>query len=165
MALEAKNPYENADLVDKEASGQLDPEESAATEPLLTEIDHIAIAVDDLPAAIDEYRDTFGAVVEHREVVDSDGVEEALLRVADSYVQLLTPTRDDSPVAKYLAKKGPGLHHVGYRVDDCAAVLEQVKARGHKVLDEAPRPGSRGTTVAYIHPKSIAGTLIELVQE
>ena len=71
MALEAKNPYENADLVDKEASGQLDPEESAATEPLLTEIDHIAIAVDDLPAAIDEYRDTFGAVVEHREVVDA----------------------------------------------------------------------------------------------
>ena len=86
--------------------------------------------------------------------------------MADSYIQLLTPTRDDSPVAKYLAKKGEGLHHVGYRVDDCAAVLEQVKARGHKVLDEAPRPGSRGTTVAFIHPKSIAfGTLIELVQE
>lgn len=165
MPLEAKNPFENTDLRDDDASGQLDPEESAATEPLLTEIDHVAIAVEDLPAAIDEYRDTFGAVVEHREVVDSDGVEEALLSVADSYIQLLTPTRDDSPVAKYLAKKGPGLHHVGYRVDDVAAVLEQVKARGHKVLDEVPRPGSRGTTVAFIHPKSIAGTLIELVQE
>ena len=95
----------------------------------------------------------------------SDGVEEALLKVADSYVQLLTPTRDDSPVAKYLANKGEGLHHVGYRVDDCAAALEAVKANGHRVIDEAPRPGSRGTTVAFVHPKTAFGTLIELVQE
>ena len=119
----------------------------------------------DLGAAIDTYRETFGAIVEHREVVESDGVEEALLKVADSYIQLLTPTRDDSPVAKYLAKKGEGLHHVGYRVDDCAVALEAVKAQGHKVIDEAPRPGSRGTTVAFVHPKAIFGTLIELVQE
>ena len=105
------------------------------------------------------------AIVEHREVVDSDGVEEALLKVADSYIQLLTPTRDDSPVAKYLANKGEGLHHVGYRVDDCAVALAAVKAQGHRVLDEAPRPGSRGTTVAFVHPKAICGTLIELVEE
>jgi methylmalonyl-CoA/ethylmalonyl-CoA epimerase len=91
---------------------------------LLTEIDHVAIAVNDLEAAIAYYRDTFGAEVDHREVVESDGVEEALLKVADSYVQLLTPTRDDSPVAKYLERKGEGLHHVGYRVDDCAAALD-----------------------------------------
>jgi methylmalonyl-CoA epimerase len=132
---------------------------------LLTEIDHVAIAVNDLEAAIAYYRDTFGAEVDHREVVESDGVEEALLKVADSYVQLLTPTRDDSPVAKYLERKGEGLHHVGYRVDDCAAALEAVKAQGGRVIDEVPRPGSRGTTVAFVHPKAAFGTLIELVQE
>ena len=132
---------------------------------VLTEIDHIAIAVNDLEAAIAYYRDTFGCEVDHREVVESDGVEEALLKVADSYVQLLTPVREDSPVAKYLEKKGEGLHHVGYRVDDCAAALERVKAEGHRVIDEAPRPGSRGTTVAFVHPKTAFGTLIELVQE
>jgi methylmalonyl-CoA epimerase len=132
---------------------------------VLTEIDHIAIAVNDLEAAIAYYRDTFGCDVDHRELVESDGVEEALLKVADSYVQLLTPIREDSPVAKYLDKKGEGLHHVGYRVDDCAAALERVKAEGHRVIDEAPRPGSRGTTVAFVHPKTAFGTLIELVQE
>lgn len=132
---------------------------------LLTEIDHVAIAVNDLPAAIDYYRDTFGAVVEHREVVDSDGVEEALLKVADSYIQLLMPTRDDSPVAKALEKRGEGLHHVGYRVRDCGEALESVKANGGRVIDEHPRPGSRGTTVAFVHPKGAFGTLIELVQE
>lgn len=103
--------------------------------------------------------------VEHREVVEKDGVEEALLRVADSYVQLVTPTRADSPVAKYLERRGEGLHHVGYRVADCAAALEQVKREGHLVIDEQPRPGSRGTTVAFVHPKTAFGTLIELVQE
>jgi methylmalonyl-CoA/ethylmalonyl-CoA epimerase len=132
---------------------------------LLTEIDHVAIAVNDLEAAIAYYRDTFGAEVDHREVVESDGVEEALLKVAESYVQLLTPTRDDSPVARYLERRGEGLHHIGYRVDDCAAALEAVKAGGGRVIDEAPRPGSRGTTVAFVHPKTAFGTLIELVQE
>jgi methylmalonyl-CoA epimerase len=132
---------------------------------LLTEIDHVAIAVDDLEAAIAYYADTFGATVDHREVVESDGVEEALLKVADSYVQLLTPTRDDSPVAKYLERKGQGLHHIGYRVADCSVALEAVKAQGHRVIDESPRPGSRGTTVAFVHPKDAFGTLIELVQE
>lgn len=135
------------------------------TELLLTEIDHVAIAVKDIEAAIGYYRDTFGAEVDHREVVDSDGVEEALLKVAESYIQLVTPTRDDSPVAKYLEKKGEGLHHIGYRVADCAAALEAVKASGGRVIDEAPRPGSRGTTVAFVHPKGAFGTLIELVQE
>jgi methylmalonyl-CoA/ethylmalonyl-CoA epimerase len=131
---------------------------------LLTEIDHVAIAVIDLEAAIAWYADVFGATVEHREIVESDGVEEALVRVADSYVQLLTPTREDSPVAKYLEKKGEGLHHVAYRVDNCAHALEEVKRSGNRVIDEAPRPGSRGTTVAFIHPKASFGTLIELVE-
>lgn len=132
---------------------------------LLTEIDHVAIAVTDLEAAIDYYRRAFGAEVEHREVVESDGVEEALLKVAESYVQLLTPTRPDSPVAKAIDKRGEGLHHIGYRVNDCAEALAAMVAAGAKPIDQAPRPGSRGTTVAFIHPKGSFGTLIELVQE
>jgi methylmalonyl-CoA/ethylmalonyl-CoA epimerase len=132
---------------------------------MLTEIDHVAIAVHDLDAAIAWYADAFGATVAHRERVERDGVEEALLAVADSFVQLLTPIRDDSPVAKYLATKGEGLHHVGYRVDDCAAALAAAVAAGVRPIDAAPRPGSRGTTVAFLHPKTSFGTLIELVQE
>jgi methylmalonyl-CoA epimerase len=132
---------------------------------LLTEIDHVAIAVHDIEAAITWYAETFGATVEHREDVASDGVYEALLNVSDSYIQLLTPTRDDSPVAKYLEKKGEGLHHVAYRVADCAVALEAVKAAGGRVIDEHPRPGSRGTMVAFIHPKTSFSTLIELVED
>ena len=132
---------------------------------LLTEIDHVAIAVYDLDAAIAWYEDVLGATVEHREVVESDGVAEALVRVADSYIQLLTPTRDDSPVAKYLEKRGEGLHHVGYRVASCAQALDAVKASGGRVIDNEPRPGSRGTIVAFVHPKTSFGTLIELVED
>ena len=131
----------------------------------MTEMDHVAIAVRDLDAAIAWYAETFGATVAHREVVERDGVEEALLAVAESYVQLLTPTRDDSTVAKFLATKGEGIHHVGYRVADCAAALNQAVAAGAKAIDVEPRPGSRGTTVAFLHPKTAFGTLIELVQE
>jgi methylmalonyl-CoA epimerase len=132
---------------------------------ILTEIDHVAIAVHDLEAAISYYQRAFGATVDHREVVESDGVEEALLKVAESYIQLLTPTRPDSPVAKALEKRGEGLHHIGYRVANCADALAQMIAAGATALDKAPRPGSRGTTVAFIHPKGSFGTLIELVQE
>jgi methylmalonyl-CoA epimerase len=131
----------------------------------LTEIDHVAIAVHDLDAAISYYQRAFGATVDHREVVESDGVEEALLKVAESYIQLLTPTRPDSPVAKSLEKRGEGLHHIGYRVANCAEALAQMIAAGATPLDKTPRPGSRGTTVAFIHPKGSFGTLIELVQE
>ncbi|MCU1394675.1 MAG: methylmalonyl-CoA epimerase [Ilumatobacteraceae bacterium] len=132
---------------------------------LLTEIDHVAIAVRDLEAAIDYYQRAFGATVEHREIVESDGVEEALLNVAQSYIQLLTPTSDASPVAKAIEKRGEGLHHIGYRVDDCGVALDSMIAAGATPIDKAPRPGSRGTTVAFIHPKGSFGTLIELVQE
>jgi methylmalonyl-CoA epimerase len=132
---------------------------------LLTEIDHVAIAVHDLEAAIAYYQRAFGADVHHREVVESDGVEEALVKVADSYIQLTTATRDDSPIAKFLEKRGEGLHHIGYRVDDCQAALDSIIAAGGTAIDQAPRPGSRGTTVAFVHPKGSFGTLIELVQE
>jgi methylmalonyl-CoA/ethylmalonyl-CoA epimerase len=132
---------------------------------LLTEIDHIAIAVKDLEAAITYYQNAFGATVDHREVVESDGVEEALLKVAESYIQLLTPTRPDSPVARAIEKRGEGLHHIGYRVNNCAEALAAMIAAGATAIDKAPRPGSRGTTVAFMHPKGSFGTLIELVQE
>ena len=136
-----------------------------ATSGLLTEIDHIAIAVRDLDAAIAYYESAFGATVAHREVVDSDGVDEALIKVADSYIQLTAATNDESPIAKAIEKRGEGLHHVGYRVDDCKAALDAMVAAGATPIDKEPRPGSRGTTVAFIHPKGSYGTLIELVQE
>ena len=132
---------------------------------VFTEIDHVAIAVRDLDAAVDWYRDTFGAEVEHRERVESDGVEEAMIRVADSYVQLLTPLGPDTTVARFLDRRGEGLHHVAYRVDDCAAALQAAVAVGAKAIDSEPRPGGRGTTVAFLHPSTSFGTLIELVQE
>lgn len=132
---------------------------------ILSEIDHVAIAVNDLEAAITYYQDAFGATVHHREIVESDGVEEALIKVAESYIQLTSATNENSPIAKFLAKRGEGLHHIGYRVDDCAEALQAMIDAGARPIDEAPRPGSRGTTVAFIHPKGSFGTLIELVQE
>jgi methylmalonyl-CoA/ethylmalonyl-CoA epimerase len=132
---------------------------------ILTEIDHVAIAVSDIEAAIDYYQRAFGATVAHRERVEHDGVEEALIKVADSYIQLTSATREDSPIATFIEKRGEGIHHVGFRVDDCAAALEAMKAAGARAIDDAPRPGSRGTTVAFIHPKGSFGTLIELVEE
>jgi len=132
---------------------------------LLTETDHVAIAVRDLEAAIEYYRDAFGAEVHHREIVESDGVEEALIKVADSYIQLTAATHDESPIAKSIAKRGEGLHHIGYRIDNCAEALAAMVAAGATPIDQAPRPGSRGTTVAFVHPKGSFGTLIELVQE
>lgn len=131
---------------------------------MLNEIDHVAIAVHNLEDAISYYEDVFGATVEHRETIASDLVEEALIKLGTSYIQLLAPISDESPVAKYLAKRGEGLHHVGYRVSDCSKTLEYVRSKGITTLDEVPRPGSRGTTVAFIHPKDALGTLIELVQ-
>ena len=132
---------------------------------ILSEIDHVAIAVNDLEAAITYYQDAFGATVHHREIVESDGVEEALIKVAESYIQLTSATNEDSPIAKFLAKRGEGLHHIGYRVDDCAEALQAMIEAGARPIDQTPRPGSRGTTVAFIHPKGSFGTLIELVQE
>jgi methylmalonyl-CoA epimerase len=138
---------------------------SATETGLFTELDHVAIAVRDLDAAVAWYASTFGATMEHREMVEPDGVEEALLKVAESYIQLLSPRRPDSTVAKFLETRGEGLHHVGYRVADCAVALEAAKAGGARAIDTTPRPGSRGTTVAFLHPKTSFGTLIELVQE
>lgn len=132
---------------------------------LLTAVDHVGIAVRDLDAAVAWYRRTFGATVARRERIESDGVDEALLAVGPSYIQLLTPYTDASPLARFLERHGEGIHHVGYRVDDCAAALASVREAGATVVDEHPRTGSRGTTVAFLHPRAAFGTLIELVEE
>jgi methylmalonyl-CoA epimerase len=133
--------------------------------PTVTEIDHVAIAVHDLDAAINWYESALGARVVHRERIEHDGVEEALLTVAESFIQLISPTSDSSPVARFLERRGEGIHHVGYRVADCAAAAERMQAAGAQLIDATPRAGSRGTTVAFVHPRGAFGTLIELVQE
>lgn len=132
---------------------------------MLTDVDHVGIAVEDLEAAVERYRAIFGLEPAHREVVRSQGVEEVLFRVGTSYVQLLGALGPDTPVGRFLAKRGPGVHHVAYRVDDVAAALERLRAEGVRLVDEVPRPGSRGTTIAFVHPQDLGGVLVELVQE
>ena len=131
---------------------------------LLTEIDHVGIAVEDLTAAVDEYRAAFGVEPVHRERVDEQGVDEVLFRVGTSYIQLLGAVGSDTPVGRFLARRGEGVHHVGYRVEDLRGALAALRAAGVPLIDEAPRPGSRGTTVAFVHPKGMRGVLVELVQ-
>jgi methylmalonyl-CoA epimerase len=132
---------------------------------MLTAIDHVGIAVEDLEAAVERYRVTFGLEPVHRERVESQGVEEVLFELGGSYVQLLGALRPDTPVGRFLAGRGPGMHHLGIRVDDVAAELERLRADGARLVDETPRPGSRGTTIAFVHPQTVGGVLIELVQE
>jgi methylmalonyl-CoA/ethylmalonyl-CoA epimerase len=131
----------------------------------LTQIDHVGIAVDDLDAAVERYRELLDSEPAHREVVEDQGVEEVLFAVGDSYVQLLGALGPDTPVGRSLAKRGPGLHHVAYRVDDLAAALDKLRREGVRLIDEQPRAGSRGTRIAFVHPSSLGGVLVELVQE
>ncbi len=131
----------------------------------LTDVDHIGIAVTDLEAAVEHYRRAFGVEPVHRETVEDQGVEEVLFPVGSSYIQLLAPLGPDTPVGRFLAKGGEGIHHVGYRVDDLEAALDRLRAEGVPLVDETGRPGSRGTTVAFVHPKGFRGVLVELVQE
>lgn len=131
----------------------------------LQRIDHVGYAVEDLEEAIRYHQRLYDAEVAHRERMDSDGVDEALLAVGDSYIQLLAPTRTDSPVGRFLERNGPGVHHVGYGVADVAATLEDLKGLGVRVVDDHPRPGSRGCTVAFLHPKGAMGVLVELVED
>jgi methylmalonyl-CoA/ethylmalonyl-CoA epimerase len=131
----------------------------------VTRIDQIAIAVDDLDAALAFYERAFGLTPESRERVDSDGVEEAMLNVGGVYIQLLQATRDDSPVARYIARNGPGLHHLGFGVESVGDALEHLRDEGVALIDEAPRPGGGGHTVAFVHPKGTGGVLVELVED
>jgi methylmalonyl-CoA epimerase len=131
----------------------------------LTAIDHVGIAVEDLDEAIERYRTTFGVEPTHRERVADQGVEEVLFGVGGSFVQLLGALGPDTPVGRFLATHGPGIHHVAYRVDDIAVALDHLRAEGVRLIDETPRPGSRSTLIAFVHPKSMGGVLVELVQE
>lgn len=131
---------------------------------MLTDIDHVGIAVADLESAVELYRRTFGIEPAHRERVESQGVEEVLFAVGSSYVQLLGALGPGTPVGRFLERRGPGVHHVGYRVQDVEQALSRLRAEGIALIDEVPRPGSRNTTIAFVHPRSMGGVLIELVQ-
>jgi methylmalonyl-CoA epimerase len=131
----------------------------------LQRIDHVGYAVEDIDEAIAYHRRLYGASVSHREEIPRDGVREALLAVGESYIQLLEPTRDDSPVARFLARRGPGVHHVGYGVADVAGTLADLRDMGVRVVDNTPRHGSRSCLVAFLHPKSAMGVLVELVED
>ena len=135
----------------------------------LLRIDHVGIAVRDLETSVEFYTSTFGLTVAGREVNETQGVREAMLFVADSpggssYVQLLEPLSEDTPVGKFLAARGEGVHHIGYGVADVAAALERLGRDGIRLVDERPRHGSLGASIAFLHPKSVGGVLTELVQ-
>jgi methylmalonyl-CoA/ethylmalonyl-CoA epimerase len=127
-------------------------------------IDHIGVAVEDLDDAIDLYRERFGMAEQYREVVEQQGVEAVMLEVGEGHVELLSPLGPDTAVGKFLASRGPGLHHVAYQTSDIDSALEQVRAAGLQLIDERPRVGIRGTRVAFLHPKATGGVLTELVE-
>ena len=131
---------------------------------MLGRIDHIGVAVEDLDAALPLYRDALGMPLVHRETVSEQGVEAALLDVGEGHVELLQPLGPETPVGKFLAGRGPGLHHVAYQVADVAGTLDALRAAGLRLIDEQPRTGIRGSRVAFLHPKSTGGVLTEIVQ-
>ena len=127
-------------------------------------VDHVGVAVEDLDAAIDLYVTGLGMPLQHRETIEEQGVEAALVGVGDSHVELLQPLGEETPVGRFLAKRGPGLHHAAYRCADVAAAIEQCRTRGLRMIDEQPRRGIRDSLVAFVHPGSTGGVLTELVQ-
>jgi methylmalonyl-CoA epimerase len=131
---------------------------------MILDIDHVGIAVEDLEAAVERYRRTLGVEPGHRERVEDQGVEEVLFAVGTSSIQLLGALGAETPVGRFLAARGPGVHHVAYRVDDVATSLSRLRDEGVRLVDEAPRRGSRGTSIAFVHPKDMGGVLVELVQ-
>ena len=127
-------------------------------------LDHVAIAVRDLDAAIEDYRSQYGGVPLHREVVEEQGVEEAMIPVGGSYVQLLMPLSPDSPVGRFIERHGEGLHHVAFAVVDIDRALAHLAQEGARLVDETPRMGGSGSRIAFVHPRAFAGTLVELVE-
>ena len=126
-------------------------------------IHHLGVAVEDLDSALSTYERLFGARLEHRETVDDQGVEAASLRIGSDRVELLAALGDDTPVGRFLAKRGPGMHHVAYEVDDVGVALEELNAEGAELIDESPRRGLFGLEVAFVHPDATGGVLAELV--
>ncbi len=131
---------------------------------MLDRIDHIGVAVEDLEAAIALYEKSLGMPLVHRETVNEQGVEAVLLDVGEGHVELLSPLGPETPVGKFLERKGPGLHHVAYAVTDIEATLAELSEAGVELIDETPRVGIRGSLVAFAHPKSTGGVLTEIVQ-
>ena len=131
---------------------------------MFARVDHIGVAVEDLDAAIALHEEAYGMAVAHREVVEEQGVEAVLLDVGENHVELLAPLGPDTPVGKFLAKKGPGLHHVAYQVTDIEAVLASLRDSGVRLIDETPRTGIRSSKVAFLHPASTGAVLTEIVQ-
>src|SRR5690242_13502776 len=131
---------------------------------MFARIDHIGVAVSDLDAAIALYEERFELTVVHRETVEAQGVEAVLLDVGENHIELLRPLEEDTAVGKFLAKRGPGLHHVAYQTEDIDAELTRLKDSGLKLIDAAPRTGSRNSRVAFVHPASSGGVLTEIVQ-
>ena len=127
-------------------------------------IDHVGIAVSDLDAAIQLYETSYEMELVHRETVEEQGVEAVLLDVGENHVELLSPLGDDTPVGKFLAKKGPGLHHVAYQVADIETTLASLSGAGMRLIDETPRIGIRQSRVAFLHPASTGGVLTEIVE-
>lgn len=130
----------------------------------LLNLDHVAIAVESLDRALEGYRSRYRVEPLYRERVDDQGVEEAMIPVGGSFVQLLEPLGPETPVGRFLAKHGEGLHHVAYAVSSIEAALEHLKETGARLVDETPRVGGRGARIAFVHPADLAGTLIELVE-
>jgi methylmalonyl-CoA epimerase len=131
---------------------------------VLSTIDHVGVAVEDIDSALAVYRDVFGMPLVHRETVAEQGVDAALLDVGDGHVELLQPLGPETAVGKFLARRGPGLHHVAYRVSDVEQTLTALAAAGMRLIDERPRIGIRGSLVAFVHPASTVGVLTEIVQ-
>jgi methylmalonyl-CoA/ethylmalonyl-CoA epimerase len=131
----------------------------------LTQIDHVGIAVSDLDEAVEHYRRTFGIEPTHRERMQDQGVEEVLFAIGESYVQLLGALGPETPVGRFLKRRGPGVHHLAYRVESVADALDDLRAVGVPLVDEEPRAGSRGTRIAFVHPNGVGGVLVELVEE
>ncbi|MDJ0923404.1 MAG: methylmalonyl-CoA epimerase [Acidimicrobiia bacterium] len=127
-------------------------------------LDHVAIAVHDLDDAIAGYRRMFGAEPMYREVVEEQGVEEAMIAVGGSFIQLLQPLAEDTPVGKFLANRGEGMHHIALAVADIEGALDHLRQEGSRLIDDEPRIGGRGARIAFVHPKAFAGTLVELVE-
>jgi methylmalonyl-CoA epimerase len=127
-------------------------------------IDHIGVAVADLDASVELLTGAFGMPVAHREVVSEQGVEAVLLDVGENHVELLAPLADDTPVGRFLARQGPGLHHVAYQVADIDGALSEMREAGLRLIDERPRSGIRDSRVAFLHPSSTGGVLTEIVQ-
>jgi methylmalonyl-CoA epimerase len=127
-------------------------------------IHHFGVAVADLDESIELYRTALGAQLVHRASSEKDGLEAAFLRVGDGELELMAPIRDDSPVGKFLAKRGPGLHHVAYGVSDIVQALADARAAGLELIDAEPRMGMHGSRIAFVHPKSMNGVLTELVE-